>query len=97
MPNTNAKRDENRGMVGLGWDATNSVTKPFLVDPSTGRLLIAIVATSGGSPTVHSQPFDGDENRESCAGGVTDDASADPISFHIDATSGYLSVDVLIE
>jgi len=37
------KIDENMGMVAMGVDDVTGEAKPLLVDPVTGRLLVAIV------------------------------------------------------
>lgn len=44
-----AERDENSIAVALAYDG--STTKPLKVDPTTGRLLVAIVSTGNGSGT----------------------------------------------
>lgn len=87
----NAKRDENRQVVALGWDADNSTTLPFLVDPSTGRLLVEMHFIGMGSPVVSTGNAKRDSNYEPVAMGVSTDGN--PMTLHIDATNGYLAID----
>ena len=92
----NASRDENRKPVGLAWDATNSTPASLLVDPVTGRLLIAIVSTVGSSPTAQSQPGARDANRTPVSLATNDNAGAAVVPLHIDSASGFLAIDLSI-
>lgn len=88
----NAKRDDNREIVGLGWDATNSTTSPLKVDPVTGRLLITI--SSIGDSSVHnSQPAKRDDNRMPVALATDDDGTAAVAPLHT-KTTGNLTINL---
>ena len=89
----NAKRDDNREIVGLGWDSTNSTPLQLKVDPVTGRLLITI-SSSNSSPTKHSQPAKRDDNRIPVGLGTDDDGTAAVAPLHTKST-GFLSIDFI--
>ena len=83
-----AKRDENYVTVGLGYDGTT--TQPLLVDPVTGRLLIAIMSNVVGSPTkITKIPRD---NNYVPINAAYDDTN--PVPLHVDQTSGLLAIDI---
>ncbi len=92
----NAKIDENREGSTLVVEETNEVTNSLLVDPVTGRLLIAIYSVEEPADPVKNV-IKIDANRENVAFGVTDDANATEVPLAIDNRSGYLFVDILVE
>lgn len=86
-----ARRDQNRVTVALGWDATNSTPKEFKVDPSTGRLLIEVASNT--VPTATDRSPRRDDNR--VPGGLAwDGTEAEPLKVD---TNGYLIVDMITE
>lgn len=87
---TEAKRDQNFITTGLAYDGTN--TQPLLVDPTTGRLLITIMATTLGS--TKNTNISRDENFVPVGAGY-DGTNAVPL--HVDGTSGLLAIDLTIE
>ena len=89
---TDAVRDDNNITVGLGWDDTNSVTKPLLVDPSTGRLLIQQTIVDTSVPVLNSVKRDSNHIPSAL---VYDDTAVTP--FLIDNRNGLLFCDVSVE
>ena len=90
---TRAKRDVNRETVALGYDG--STTKPFLVDPVTGRLLIEITVASS-FPATSDPAIRRDANRIPNGLVVTDDSDLTPKPLLTDS-SGNLIIDLVIE
>ncbi len=89
-----SKRDENREVVAMGISATDGTPMPLLVDPTTGRLLIAVTTTTESGDDVFNVKAI-DENREGTACGVDDDENVIP--WHIDSRNDLLYLDILAE
>lgn len=93
MADTNGQRDENREVVGMA--ATNNAaadTKPVLVDPTTGRLLLNVTVASITTPVLNAQTFDDNYESVSIAFDNTDEKP-----FLIDNRNGFLLVDMITD
>jgi hypothetical protein len=84
--------DNNFQNVGLAYNSTTLLPAPLLIDPVTGRLLIAIDVVASFNDLDVSTKID--ENREGVAMAVTDNVAATIKPLKIDPTNGGLICDV---
>ncbi len=88
-----AKRDSNFVPVGIGVSSVDLVTPlPILVDASTGRLLVEIVATPAGGDVPHAAPDKRDENAKPVMMGKSS-LSSTLYMLNCDS-NGYLLLDI---
>jgi hypothetical protein len=92
---TRAKRDTNQIAVGLGYDETNTTTKPLLMDSVTDRLLLLGVASSSGGTVSTKGIAERDSNGVTTILAWKDDNSGlAPISMDSD---GNILIDLIVE
>ena len=82
------------GVAKAVTDDANKEPKPLLVDPVTGRLLIAIMKESYTGTDVSSKI---DENYEGVALVITDDTNKTIKPLKVHPTSGRLLADLIVE
>lgn len=83
--------DENAEHYVQAYDGTNPA--PLRVDPTTGRLLIAIYVVSDSTSILNSSKID--VNNENVALAVDDNGDIRP--FQVDSRNNYLYCDIVEE
>lgn len=89
-------RDANFTPVYSG-EGDNGLTLPWSLDSITGRVLMEVHAVSNYTPSPPVNRALKDANYRNTLTGLSDDGSNTPLSAAIDASTGLLIVDLLIE